>query len=626
MTSFKPLLDDPVAHIKQVAAEVCQGNVSGTVPLLVVAVAGFVLYLLLGAVFSWMKELPDLPIKELPADIVPKIASPDDKSKFYTQAEIDAIVQRVRSPNGPPDVIECFDPSTFQKLGTLPAMKAPEVQRRIALAKKAQESWAQTSFAQRRQVLRLVAKYIVKYQEDICKVSSRDSGKNMTDAMLGEVFCTLEKIRHMITSGEEYLKPSYRHPGILAIKSCRVEYQPCGVIGIIAPWNYPFHNIYGQVVAALYAGNACVVKISEWTAWSGPYLISFVHNALRASGHSPDLVQLIIGYGDAGAAVVSGGVDKIIFTGSPGNGKRVMAEASKTLTPVVLELGGKDPMIICEDGDLDAATSAATRGSFTNCGQNCINVERVYVQESVHDKFVEKVVKYIKCMRQGPPQLGPADQGSMTMPGQSEAIEKLVEDAVSKGAKCMVGGKRNRTIDGQFFQPTLLTNVDHSMRIVKEEAFGPVMLVMKFKTDEEVIALANGTEYGLGSTVYSTDYKRAERIAKAMHAGMCVINDYGVNYLIQALPFGGVKISGFGRFNGPEGLRGVCNEKAIVTDRFSFMRTKIPGALMYPLPENSNKLIMQAMHLLYGGDIFERIGGLFGLLKEILSIKKPKMD
>eukprot|EP00741_Cyanophora_paradoxa_P003056 tig00000663_g2968.t1 len=610
----------------------------------VVPLVALVLVVLLLRFLFGSKELPVPRVTKPPPELLPKLAAPGEaeKDKFYTREQIDAIVKRVRSPN-PPREIECFDPSTYQKLGTVTAMTPDEVAEKIKLARKAQATWKKTSFKERRRVLRMLMAYIIEHQQTICEASCRDSGKSMVDAYLGEILTTCEKIRHLCDYGEGYLKDEYRPSGLLPVKLCKVEYHPIGVVGLIEPWNYPFHNIYGQVVAAIYAGNGAVVKVSEWTSWSGPYYIAFARNALEAAGHDPDLVQLVTGYGDAGQAVVQRGSDKIVFTGSPGVGRRVMEAASKTLTPVVLELGGKvrrpapptpsrardehqDPMIVCEDADLDAAIRACVRGCFTNCGQNCINIERVYVHEAVHDRFVQGVLAYIKNIRQGAPLLGDFDLGAMTMPGQIELIEELVKDAVARGAKLLSGGKRrvHEHFAGQFFEPTLLTEITHEMRIVNEEAFGPVMLISKFSSDDEVIRRANATEYGLGSTVYSCDYGRANRIAEQLVAGMTVINDYGVNYLTQALPFGGVKISGFGKFNGPEGLRGVCYQKAVVTDRCRLIRTKIPDALLFPMPSGAPAMLNAAVKLVYRGGLLNRLSNLASFAKRALSLKTPK--
>jgi acyl-CoA reductase-like NAD-dependent aldehyde dehydrogenase len=367
----------------------------------------------------------------------------------------------------------------------------------------------------------------------------------------------------------------------------------------------------GSLVTSIFTGNAVVIKVSEWVSWSLVHCFEkIIHDAVMDAGFSPDLVQFVIGYGDAGEAVIRGGVDHVFFIGSPETGKRVMRAAADSLTPVTLELGGKDPFIICEDANYDIALDVAVRSVFINCGQNCVASERFYVHEKIYDKFTADVLREVKKLRQGYTDMsGPVkfenvvDCGAMTMTGQIEKIEELVADAVKNGAKIEIGGGRNPTCQkGQFFSPTVITNVSQSMRIVQEECFGPVMLLLKWSTDEEVIEKANDSEFGLGSYVFSKDYDRAHRIASKLVAGVSMINDYGLFYLIQSLPFGGTKISGFGKFGGVEGLRAFCNTKSFVTDRLPFQMA-VPKFISFPTRENSHKVIAEATELIYGWNI-----------------------
>jgi acyl-CoA reductase-like NAD-dependent aldehyde dehydrogenase len=391
--------------------------------------------------------------------------------------------------------------------------------------------------------------------------------------------------------------------------------------------DYPFHNIMGSLVTSIFTGNAVVIKVSEWVSWSLVHCFEkLIHQAVIDAGYSPDLIQFVIGYGDAGEAVIRGGVDHVFFIGSPETGKRVMRAAADTLTPVTLELGGKDPFIICEDANYDIALDYAIRSVFINCGQNCVASERFYIHEKIYDKFTADVLREVKKLRQGYTDVDGAkplnfddmfDCGAMTMTGQIEKIEELVQDAVNKGAKIQSGGSRNPDYahdKGQFFSPTVLTNVNQNMRICQEEAFGPVMLLIKWSTDEEVIEKANDSAFGLGSYVFSRDYDRAHRIAKELVAGVTMVNDYGLFYLIQSLPFGGTKISGFGKFGGVEGLRAFCNTKSFVTDRFPFQMA-VPKFVSYPTREKSHLVIAEATDLIYGWNI----GALFRMLQLLLS-------
>ena len=286
-----------------------------------------------------------------------------------------------------------------------------------------------------RKLLRVIQRFILEEQDTICRVSARDSGKPLVDAAFGEVLVTLEKIRWLCNEGERWLKPEKRSSGAMMFyKKARVEYHPVGVMGAIVPWNYPFHNVFNPLVANLFAGNALVVKVSEYASWSSQYYGRVIDAALDAVGAPRDLVQIITGYGEAGSALVTGGVQKVVFVGSTGIGRKVMEAAAKTLTPVVLELGGKDPFIVCADADLKQCVPMALRGAFQSCGQNCAGAERFYVHEKIHDKFLAKVLESAKKLRQGWALSSSVDCGAMCMPKQAQYVQSLIDDAVARGA------------------------------------------------------------------------------------------------------------------------------------------------------------------------------------------------
>ena len=465
--------------------------------------------------------------------------------------------------------IRCTDPATGDFLGEVPAMDRAEVMARLARARVAQAAWKETTFAQRRRVIRRILDHVIEHSDELCRMISRDAGKTLENATI-ELWPVCEAMRWNLAHAEKALRPQKVSSGLLVHKSARIEYHPLGVIGVICPWNFPLQNVLAPAIPAIMAGNAALVKVSEWTSWSAARIQQIFDEALRAEGHNIDLVQLITGYAETGAALVSAGVDKIIFTGSMANGKRVLQASAETLTPVILELGGKDPMIVCDDADLEQAVHNALVGTLTAAGQLCMAAERIYVFDAVYDDFVAMAARIVGQLRQGSP-LGSVrvDVGAMTMPGQIDIVEKLVDDAVARGARALVGGKRGD--GGQYFQPTLLVDVDHSMSIMREETFGPVMAVMRVRDEHEAIALANDTTYGLSSSVFTRDHARGERIASQIVAGSTVINDFAMHYMAQDLPFGGVRGSGFGRLNGPEGLRAVCNVKAVMSDRLPFL-------------------------------------------------------
>jgi acyl-CoA reductase-like NAD-dependent aldehyde dehydrogenase len=377
--------------------------------------------------------------------------------------------------------------------------------------------------------------------------------------------------------------------------------------------------VFNPLLANLFAGNALVVKVSEYASWSSLYYGRAITACLEAVGAPTDLVQIVHGYAEAGNAVVTGGSDKVVFVGSTGVGRAVMRAAADTLTPVVLELGGKDPFIVLNSANLSQCVPMALRGAFQSCGQNCAGAERFYVQSGIHDAFVEKVMLAANQLRQGWALSPGVDCGAMCMPNQAAYVHGLVEDAVAKGAKVLTGGQLPNAseMSGQFYPPTVLVNVTHGMRIMSEEVFGPVLAIVKFETEEEAVQLANDCEFGLGSNVFGTR-KKALKIGKRLNAGMTTINDFCATYMAQSLPFGGVKESGFDRFAGIEGLRGCCHVKSVVVDNVPFIKTDIPPPLQYPVKSNAFAFCKSLCHMFFGLGVFEKISGLGMLVKALV--------
>lgn len=514
-------------------------------------------------------------------------------------------------PRSSASTIHCINPATGGTLGEIPVTGPDEVHATVERARIAQVAWGRSSFTQRRAVLRHLMDLIVERMDDICAAVVADSGKTFENALLGEIMPVCNKIRWLIRYGEKHLRPEKVPSGLLLHKKGRIEYLPLGVVACIVPWNYPFQNIFGSFIAPLMAGNAVVIKASEAVAWSTGLFQTLIDEAFRREGFSPDTVRIINGFGETGAALVRARVQKILFIGSVGNGRRIIEGSAVHLTPTVMELGGKDPMIICDDADLDHAVHSALGGCFINLGQNCIASERIIVLDGIHDRFVAAFAERAGALRQGAPKTpGTFDVGAINTRQQIQVIDDLVRDAIAQGARPLCGGHLPAG-PGQFYPPTVLAGVTPDMRIAREEIFGPVALIFRARDDAEAIAIANGTDFGLHSSVFTRNRARGERIAAALDAGATCVNDFGLCYLNQDLPFGGVKYSGFGRMNGRDGLRSYTNAKAVLTDRLPFA---VPPKL-FPVTPGAYAKARHTIRFLYARGIGARLGALAGMLR-----------
>ncbi|KIP11111.1 hypothetical protein PHLGIDRAFT_125015 [Phlebiopsis gigantea 11061_1 CR5-6] len=532
---------------------------------------------------------------------VPEQIGPDFQALKLDEPSIDA---HLRDPSLLPPVhlqgrryITCYDPATTWHLGTYVADNADDITHKIRLAAAAQESWRTSSFADRRKVVRSLKKWLVDNQETCAKVAARDTGKTLLDAALGEILTTASKMDWLVRNGEYYLKPESRGTNwMLLYKKARVHYEPLGVVAAIVSWNYPLHNVFSPVLAAIFAGNACVVKCSESVVWSTQWYVSAIKEALRVCGQNPELVQLVCCYPeDAEALTKSAWIRHLTFIGSEEVGRKVVLAAAEQLTPVTLELGGKDPAIVMPSTDIKQYESVWMRGLFQNAGQNCIGIERLIVHSSQYDEVYANIVERTKQLRLGSalsqPQDGfvpTVDCGAMINHERFQDLERVLEAAENHGAIVDVGGKRWKhpyLEHGAYFSPTVVGNVDPQSELAQREMFAPIAAIMKYDTLEEAIEIANGTRYGLGASVFGPDQEKCvELVAKHLHCGMVSINDFAVFYLNQDLPFGGVKMSGYGRFGGPEGLRALTSTKVIVVDRWPWLiQTSIPKPLDYPI-------------------------------------------
>jgi acyl-CoA reductase-like NAD-dependent aldehyde dehydrogenase len=520
--------------------------------------------------------------------------------------------QPIAGKNGaPPDQILCVDPATRQTLGSVRVDSPADVDAAVARAQVAQQAWRQSSFAERRRVLRALLAYTVEHKDSICDEVVRASGKTRENALLGEIWPVCEKLRWTLGEGEKHLRPEKISSGLLVHKRARLEYHPLGVVGAIIPWNYPFQNIVNPVITALMSGNAIVLKPSEWVAWSSAQFVGALRTVVKEAGHDPNLIQAVQGFGETGAALARSAVNMILFIGSVGNGRRVAAACAERVTPAVMELGGKDAFIVCDDADLEQAVHAAMSGCFINCGQNCVASERILVHDRIYEAFTERALALTRPLRQGSSRDGVVDVGAIATPLQLDVVDKLVTRAVAQGARLLCGGRRVHAEQGNFFEPTLLADVTPDMEIAREELFGPVMLLMRCADDAEAVRIANGVSYGLSSSVFSRNHARARRIAAELEAGMTAINDYGgITYMVQGLTFGGVKASGYGRMNGREGLRSMCNIKAVVDDRLPLHQ---PNRI-FPVGDGDYGRFSGVIDLLYGRGLSRRWRGLSRLV------------
>lgn len=486
-------------------------------------------------------------------------------------------------------VIRCYDPSNGQNLGVVNPSTNNGIDRAIEQAAEAQKAWAKTSFESRRKVLKTLLEFILKNKDYIVEVACIDSGKTRVDAVLGEILVTLEKLQWTIDHGENALKPETRPTNrLMFYKANEVHWEPLGVVGACVSWNYPFHNFMGPVISALFAGDAIVVKSSEQTAWSSTYWLNICRGALKACGHNPFLVQSIICWpGVADHLTSHPGISHLTFIGSHPVAHQVAKSASKSLTPLCLELGGKDPAIILDDvgSDLDRIVATLIRGVFQSAGQNCIGIERIICLPKTYWSLINAMVPIIKSLRPGRFSDANVDVGACISDTRFAHLEALIADAVADGASLLKGtGMRYnhpRYPKGHYFTPSLLYDVTPSMRIAREELFAPVALIMPASSTTEAIEIANATPYALGASVFGRKKADVEKVVAGVRAGMVSVNDFASYYAVQ-LPFGGAKGSGYGRFAGTEGLRSLCNAKSVCADRWPLIKTSIPSALRVP--------------------------------------------
>ena len=462
------------------------------------------------------------------------------------------------------------NPATGETLREFHSATDTDVHTAVARARAVQPAWNEFGVRQRVTILREFQRLLHAKKSEVASLITHEAGKPLVESLLTEVLVVLDATRFCIENAFDFLREQPVHHGNMAMKTRvgRILREPHGVIGIISPWNYPFSIPATESLSALVTGNAVVLKPSELTSLTALELASLLHKA----GVPKEVFQVVVGDGSAGAALLNAEIDKLVFTGSVVTGKRIAQAAAARLLPVVLELGGKDPMLVLDDADVDIASSGAVWGAFVNCGQACLSVERCYVHRSLYDAFLEACVRKTKLLRVGRGIDPHTDVGPLIHERQLRIVDAQIEDAHRHGARVLTGGAPLPGFGPNFYAPTVLADVTHEMQIMREETFGPVLPVMAFDTDDEAIRLANDSDYGLAASIWTRNRARGESLARRIQAGTVMVNDAVACYGISEAPHGGVKASGLGRMHGRFGLEEMVRIKHVDSNRLPSLK------------------------------------------------------
>lgn len=505
----------------------------------------------------------------------------------------------------------CKNPATGEFLGTSPLDKREALPGIIARARAAQAIWAETPQGERSRAILRIRDYVVERADELAETISRNNGKTRTDAMATEVFPAAVAADYYARLSGKLLRDRRLAPGLALLlnKQSKIVRIPYGVVGIISPWNYPFAIPFSEVVMALAAGNGVVLKTATQTQLVGRAL----ERAVLAAGLPDGLFAHVNLPGAvAGDALLESGIDKLFFTGSVRVGKQLMGKAAETLTPVVLELGGNDAMLVAEDADLERAAAGAVWAGMQNAGQSCGGVERIYVHEQVYQPFLELLATKVRELRVGFDEDFDVDMGSMTTEGQLATVREHVREAVEKGAVVYAQSGYPEDGKGLFHPAMVLTNVDHTMKVMREETFGPVVGVMKVASMDEAVRLANDSDLGLTGSVWSQDRSEAERLARQIKAGVITINDHLMSHGLPETPWGGFKHSGIGRTHGDLGFAEMTQPQCIVHD---YMPAVKRNMWWYPHSKAVYEGIRGILDLLYGTPAGKKFTGARELLK-----------
>jgi succinate-semialdehyde dehydrogenase/glutarate-semialdehyde dehydrogenase len=467
-----------------------------------------------------------------------------------------------------PDEIISYNPATTEEIGRVPNTSAEDVKEAVEKSRQAFESWKETSFRERSKFVMRAREIILAELDEIARLISDESGKPVAESLSMEIAPVLDLMQYFARNAAKILKPEKINIGLYGAlgRASKIIYKPLGTVGIIPAWNYPFSIPAGEIVMSLMAGNAVILKPSELT----PFIGLKIGEIFEKAKLPENLLQVITGDGRTGAALVDAGIEKIMFTGSVATGKKIAESAAKHLTSVVLELGGKDPMIVFADANLELAAQGAIWGAFCNSGQSCSSVERLYVEESIKKEFTDLIVEKTKKLRQDSGDKETTDVAAMSSERQLKIVEDHVESFRQEGAEILTGGKRNTNFKGAFYEPTVIGNANNKMRGMQEETFGPTLPIATFTTEDQAIELANESEFGLTASVWTKDLKKGNRVAEKILAGTVCVNEVLYTHGIGQTPWGGVKQSGYGRTHGKQGLMELVQPQHIHVNRFLF--------------------------------------------------------
>jgi acyl-CoA reductase-like NAD-dependent aldehyde dehydrogenase len=515
-----------------------------------------------------------------------------------------------------PAHLSSLDPSNGEVIAQFEITPAGEVAGIVERARRAQSTWARVPLAERCAKVARVREVLYARRQEIAELVTREAGKPRVESLFAEVLVALDICAFYATNAARMLRSERvpHHNLAMKSKSGRLFYEPFGVIGVISPWNYPLAVPMGTVVPALVAGNTVVLKPSELTPWCG----SLVAELFQQAGFPHDLLQVIQGGGEIGAALIAARPDKVVFTGSVETGRRVAAACAEKLIPSVLELGGKDAMLVLASADQDIASSAAVWGSFTNCGQACLSVERIYVERGVADKFIQMCVEKTKRLKLGSPLDPETEVGTMIRPTQVDRVTAQLDDAVARGARILTGGRRRPDLGPAYFEPTVVTGVTPDMKLMQEETFGPVLAVAVVDSAAEAVRLANDSEFGLSASVWTGDARQGREIAAQLRAGSVMVNDVASYFGICEAPHGGRGASGWGRTHSRAGLLELVQAKYVDVD----LLPRWSKAWWYGYNQSLAVAADHFLQFLFAQGIVERLKGAPGAMRSLFRDSK----